>query len=100
MQPTCSVVRKASSRSRKLERIVKGFASHRRIEMLELLARKPELSLGEVSEALEIQLKTASEHLRRLALSGLVIKRHAGRVVHHALAPRAKPILKLLRMLG
>lgn len=99
MQPSRSVVRKESSRSRKLERIVKGFANHRRIEMLELLGRKPELSLGEVSEALEIELKTASEHLRRLALAGLVLKRHAGRVVHHALTPRADIILKFLRML-
>ena len=58
-----SVVRKAGARSRRLERVVKGFANHRRIEILELLGKRPEMSVGEISIALEIELKTASEHL-------------------------------------
>jgi len=99
MQTKRSVVRKAGARSRRLERWVKGFANHRRIEMLELLSKKPELSLGEISLALEIELKTASEHLRRLAISGLVLKRHEGRQVRHTLTVRARNILKFLRML-
>ena len=80
--------------------MVKGFANHRRIEMLELLARKPERSVGEISIALEIELKTASEHLRRLAIAGLVLKRHEGREVRHALTQRARNILTFLRMLA
>jgi DNA-binding transcriptional ArsR family regulator len=99
MQTKRSVVRKAGARSRKLERIAKGFANHRRIEMIELLGKKPELSVGEISLATEIELKTASEHLRRLALSGLVLKRQDGREVRHALTARAKKTLTFLRML-
>ena len=99
MQPKRSVVRKAGARSRKLERVVKGFANHRRIEILELLKQKPELSVGEISLALEIELKTASEHLRRLTLSGLILKRHEGREVRHALTSRAQKTLTFLRML-
>ncbi len=100
MNPPRSVVRKESSRSRRLERIVKGFANHRRIEILELLSRRPELSLGEVSGLLEIELKTASEHLRRLTNCGLVIKRQSGRVVHHKVAPQAGRVLALLKALA
>ncbi|MFZ4773882.1 MAG: ArsR/SmtB family transcription factor [Terrimicrobiaceae bacterium] len=99
MKVSKSIVRKVSSRSRKLERVVKGFANHRRIEILELLGRKPELSVGEISLALEIELKTASEHLRRLAIAGLLLKRHEGREVRHALTPKAEHILTFLRML-
>ena len=94
-----SVVRKAGARSRRLERVVKGFANHRRIEILELLGRKPEMSVGEISIALEIELKTASEHLRRLTIAGLILKRHEGREVRHALTPRAQNILTFLRLL-
>lgn len=99
MQLTHSVVRKESARSKKLERLVKGFANHRRIEMLELLEKQPELSLGEIAGRLEIDLKTASEHLRRLAIAGLVLKRHAGREVLHALPTRSHNILTFLRKL-
>jgi len=99
MQTTKSIVRKAGARSRRLERVVKGFANHRRIEMLELLGKKPEMSVGEISLALEIELKTASEHLRRLTIAGLILKRQEGREVRHALTPRAQKILTFLRML-
>ena len=37
---------------RRLERIVKGFANHRRLEILELLQRTPELSVENISERL------------------------------------------------
>jgi len=94
-----SVVRKAGARSRRLERVVKGFANHRRIEILELLGKRPEMSVGEISIALEIELKTASEHLRRLTIAGLILKRNEGREVRHTLTPRAHHILIFLRML-
>lgn len=99
MKINCSVVRIAGARSRRLERVVKGFANHRRIEILELLGRKPEMSVGEISIALEIELKTASEHLRRLAIAGLILKRQEGREVRHAVTARAKHILTFLRTL-
>ena len=68
---------------RELERMVKGFANHRRIEILELLKREPELSVAEISETLNVNFKTASEHIRRLAIAGLVMKRSDGANVRH-----------------
>lgn len=82
-----------------LERIVKGFANHRRIEILELLKKEPELSVAEISENLNINFKTASEHIRRLAIAGLLIKRSEGLNVRHKLTDRGLSILKFLRIL-
>lgn len=84
---------------RQLERMVRGFSNHRRIEILELLEKSPELSVVEIAEKLNINLKTASEHTRRLAITGLALKRSAGNSVRHKLTPRAKSILKFLRTL-
>ena len=84
---------------RQWERVVKGYANHWRIAMLELLEGEPELSLQDVSKKLDINLKTASEHLRRLALAGLVLKRYHNRNVRHKLTLRAKHILTFLRKL-
>lgn len=84
---------------RKLERVVKGFANHRRIEILCLLKKTPELSVDEVSHILKINSKTASEHIRRLAIAGLVLKRSEGNFVRHKLTSRAESILKFLRIL-
>ena len=82
-----------------LQGIVRGFANHRRIQMLSLLEEQPEASLLEVAGKLRINTKTASEHLRRLAVSGLVMKRSEGTSVRHKLTRRGSDVLKFLRTL-
>jgi len=82
-----------------LERIVRGFSNHRRIEILALLRKRPELSLIEIADALKINFKTASAHVQRLAVAGLVLKRSHGSMVRHKVTRRAENILKFLRTL-
>ena len=84
---------------RKLERLVKGYANHRRIQIMDLLHSEPELSVEEVADKLSVNFKTISEHIRRLATSGLVLKRSEGNCVRHKLTSRAQSILKFLRIL-
>ena len=84
---------------RHLERIIKGFSNHRRIQIMDLLSAYPELSVTEITQKLKINLKTASEHIRRLAISGLVIKRNQAQNVRHKLSDRGAVILKFLRTL-
>ena len=84
---------------RTLERRVKGFANHRRIQIMELLRKAPERSVDEIATALRINFKTASDHIRRLAIAGLVLKRNEGNEVRHKLTTRAESILKFLRIL-
>jgi DNA-binding transcriptional ArsR family regulator len=82
-----------------IERIIKGFANHRRIEILELLKKQPELSVIEISEKININFKTASEHIRKLTIAGLIIKRWAGHAVRHKLTSRGEQVLKFCRTL-
>ena len=82
-----------------LQKIVRGFSNHRRIEIMNLLDTESDLSLSEISEKLNINFKTASEHVRRLALAGLITKRNRGATVLHALTKRGIIILKFLRTL-
>ena len=84
---------------RKLERIVKGFANHRRLEILELLRHEPELSVEEITERLHIGYENASDHIRKLAVAGLVLKRNEGSAVRHKLTPRAVAILMFCKRL-
>lgn len=86
-------------KTRRLERTVKGFANHRRIQIIELLENSPELSVQEISSELKINFKTASEHIRRLAIAGLVLKRSQGINVRHKLTAPGISILKFLRIL-
>jgi len=72
---------------KKLERHFKGVANHRRIQILLLIAKQPEISLINIADTISGNMKTVSEHVRRLTLAGLVEKRYAGREVRHVLTP-------------
>ena len=84
---------------RKVERVVKGFANHRRLEIMTLLRREPELSVEDIAERLNIGYQNASDHIRKLAIAGLVAKRHEGSSVRHKLTPRAESILVFCKRL-
>ena len=83
----------------KLERQIKGFANHRRLEIMELLKREPELSVEDISERLKIGYENASDHIRKLAIAGLVLKRNEGTSVRHKLTARAESILVFCKKL-
>lgn len=85
--------------TRKIEKVVKGFSNHRRIQILSLLEDKPRLSVFNVADELGVNFKTISEHLRRLALAGLVEKRNMGSAVEHSLSELGKRVLKFSRTL-
>ncbi|KKW10322.1 MAG: MarR family transcriptional regulator [Parcubacteria group bacterium GW2011_GWA2_49_9] len=82
---------------RELERMVRGFANHRRIQIMEILKKKPEMSVDEIATFLDISYKTVADHVRRLAIAGLVLKRNQDVSVRHRLTDRAEFILKFLR---
>ena len=84
---------------RNLERIIKGFANHNRLKIMELLEREPELSVADMSEKLSIGYENTSDHIRKLAIAGLVIKRNDGPNVRHKLTPRAFTILVFCKRL-
>lgn len=84
---------------RELERIIKGVANHRRLQILELLDKKPELSLQEIAEEIKSDFKNISAHVAKMAVAGLVMKRSDSKSVRHALTKRGNVILKFVRIL-
>ena len=84
---------------RQLERILKGVASHRRLHILDLLQREPELSVEDISQKLHIGYQNASDHVRKLAIAGLVMKRNEGSAVRHKLTARAESMLVFCKRL-
>ena len=82
--------------ARQLERHLKGVANHRRIEILLLLARGEGVALEDIAEALDCNIKTISEHTRRLSQAGLIDKKYRGRQVMHTLSPYGRVFYKFL----
>ena len=85
--------------NRELERIVKGFANHRRLQILKLLQKEPELSVQEIAEKVKSDFKNVSSHINKMATSGLLIKRNDFHSVRHKLTRRGIEVLKFVRTL-
>jgi DNA-binding transcriptional ArsR family regulator len=83
----------------RVERIVKGFANHRRLQILDLLRKEPELTLEQIAERINAGYMNASDHVRRMAIAGLVLKRQDGLYIRHKLTTRAETILAFCKKL-
>ena len=81
----------------KLEGLTRGFANHRRIQIICLLEKKPDLSVSEIGEILKVNSKTISAHIKRLSVAGLVMKRSDGVSIRHKLSDRAIKVLSFLK---
>ena len=84
------------SENKQLEAIIRGFANHHRIALLRLLADQPGLTLDACAKSLEMNVKTASGHLRELSLAGMVDKQAEGRSVHHTLTERGQAAVRFI----
>lgn len=73
-----------------MERHVKGVANHKRIEILFLIEKHGSITLDEICEAVNGNVKTICEHTIRLTHSGLIRKHRRGRAVTHSLSPYGK----------
>ncbi|MFH0890580.1 MAG: winged helix-turn-helix domain-containing protein [Candidatus Liptonbacteria bacterium] len=83
--------------SKQMERHFKGVANHRRIDILLLIASEGGISVEEMSERLQTNFKTISQHARSLTQSGLVLKNYKGRKVEHVLSPYGKIFAKFVK---
>lgn len=83
---------------KKTEKIVKSFANHRRIQILEFLGNGDGVSVENISKKLDVDFFTISDHIRKLADSGLVKKKNMGRFVINTITKRGEYILSFCKM--
>ena len=86
-------------KKRAIEQIVRSFANHRRIQILDLIETTPELSVGEIADLLKVDIQLASIHIRKLLIAGLIMKRSQGKNIRHKLTKRGFFVLTFVRTL-
>jgi predicted transcriptional regulator len=82
--------------AKQIERYMKGAASHRRIEILRFVHKFEGVNLDQIAEGIAGNIKTTSEHTRRLAQAGLLNKQYRGRQVLHTLSPYGKKFITFI----
>lgn len=80
-----------------MERYFKGVSNHRRIQILQFVYHTDGVHLEGIAEGLNCNLKTISEHTRKLVGAGLLNKKYRGRQVAHTLSPYGKKFLNFIK---
>ena len=83
--------------SKQLERYFKGAANYRRLDILRLIRKNDGITLEEITQTLDCNIKTISEHTRRLVQAGLLNKKYQGRKVAHSLSPYGKRFIEFVQ---
>ena len=83
--------------AKQLERHFKGVANHRRIEILLLVARSENISLEDIAEAINCDIKNVCQHTQKLVQAGLLNKKYNGRMVGHSVSPYGRKFIKFIR---
>lgn len=84
---------------KQIEKIIKGFANRRRIQILIIIENNPGISLYEIAREAKIGFRNASEHVRKLAIAELVEKKYKSQTVEHWLTDRGRKALKFCRII-
>ncbi|KKU68526.1 MAG: Regulatory protein ArsR [Parcubacteria group bacterium GW2011_GWA2_47_16] len=83
---------------KKLERILKATANRRRFNILAHLKKEKELTVGEISEHLNLSFKSTSRHLSVLFAADLVEKTQRSSEVFYRLGDNLHPtVLEILK---
>ncbi len=83
--------------AKQLERYFKGASNHRRLEILSLIDKNSGITLEKIAKELGCNIKTISEHTRRLVQAGLLNKQYQGREVAHFLSPYGKRFINFTK---
>ena len=84
-------------KAKQLERYFKGAANHRRIDILALVNKHQDVSVEEIADFLNANVKTISSHTQSLVRAGLLNKKYRGRRVEHELSPYGEAFLSFMR---
>ena len=83
--------------TKQLERYFKGAANHWRIAILIEVDRNEGITVEGITQKLEANFKTISQHTKSLVQAGLLNKKYQGRNVVHSLSPYGKIFMKFFK---
>lgn len=85
--------------AKRMERVFKGVANHKRARILEFIAKENNTALWQISQGLKIEFRNTSHHTEALVKAGLVKKQYVGRAMMHFLTPYGQKVYDFMKTL-
>lgn len=77
-----------------LEKILKGIANRRRLQIIQYLKKNKEASVGNIAKAIKLSFRSTSRHLVVLAAADIVEKEQRRLMVFYSLSTTLSPAIK------
>jgi len=85
--------------AKRMERVFKGVAHHKRARILEFIAKENNTTLWQISQGLDIKFRNASHHTEIMQKAGLIEKQYVGRSMMHFLTPYGQKVYNFMKTL-
>ena len=82
---------------KQIEKYFKAAANHKRLEILLLIEKSSDIYLEKIAEYTDCDIKNVFQHVQKLYNSGLVNKKHKGKMVGHTLSPYGKRFVNFIK---
>lgn len=82
-----------------IEKVMKGMANKRRLQILVLLDEEGGLTLSDISERLNMGYLNVSDHARKMIASGLISRKNEGVTIHLSITTLGRNILVFCKKL-
>lgn len=84
---------------KRLERVFKGLANRRRLAIIQMLSKREEASVADISEHIGLSFTSTSKHLGLLNKIDVVDKRQEGLTVYYRLSSPLPQVVSLVSSL-
>ena len=85
---------------KELEKVLKALANERRLKILKILKKNPELSVGEVAEEIGLSFRSTSRHLNLLYRAGILEQERKANLVEYKIAkPMPQALIKIFPLI-
>ena len=89
------MVNKHMTKIKKIEKVLKALANHRRLEILNILRNKKEdITVGEIAEGIKLSFKSTSRHLAVLSAAEIVTRDQINLHVYYKISPDASLLVR------
>ena len=82
-----------------LEIYFKALSNKKRIKILILIKKIPDLNVEKIADKIKIQYQTAASHIQKLEKAGFIYKRYSNLEVLHTITPRGEKVLSFFEKL-
>lgn len=83
-------------REREIERILKALANKRRLQILKILYKDKEKSVGDIAEAIKLSFRSTSKHLSVLINADILEKEQNSSRIFYSIDKSAPDLIKQL----